>query len=127
MKKLNKATKVKLAEITIIVVALTLLVSIIIAVAPAIIDRINAPELYSSTMKADLLRGLEANNQEMLEYYKEAYIEKDIYLFNGPLTFNLMCEKYELDVELYTALYDDAEYSSIQDFYNDIVKDIVNK
>lgn len=124
-----KKTKTQLyLERAIIVAIVVAIITVMAAIfVPPAIDRLNAPEIYSSTMRADLLRGLESNDPEMLEYYKIAYIDKNIYLFDGPLTFKLMCEKYDLDVKLYTTLYDEAEYTSIQDFYNDIVKDIVNK
>ena len=87
-------------------------------------DVIQHPERYNTHTRNDLREDLDAGDVEAIEYYKSEYIADDVYLYSGPITFKLMCEKYGLDFDTIYELYKDTDMSA-QQFYNRIVKDII--
>lgn len=96
---------------------MAVIVASLITMIYLFIETLMMPELCFTTFKNDLRIQCNAGNVECIMRYKDVYISKDKYIFNGPLTIRLMAEKYGLD-------YDDLyyEYStsglSAQKFFN---------
>lgn len=104
-------------------VSIVLMVAItIIVMGLAVAKTMKYPETISAHSIHDFMIELESGNEERLEDYRDRYIENDYYLFNGDITFRLMCEKYDLDIEMMKYMYEKSEYESIQSFFNNVIK-----
>jgi len=56
----------------------------------------NNIERFSSTEENALRLALNKRDPLAIERY-QYYIDKDVYLFDGPITFEMMADKYNLD------------------------------
>lgn len=99
-------------------------IMLIICFAIGCIHIITDIEKFSSISQYHLLLDLNDGDQEAIDRY-QYYIDKDDYLFDGPLTIHMMAEKYGLDGDVLYETYLNSEYESAQKFYNEYVKNIV--
>jgi len=79
-------------------------------------------EVYSSTRNYQFMMDLNNGDREAIERYESHYIARDKYLFNGPLTIELMAEKYNIDFEELYEIYEESGYESAQKFFKDYVQ-----
>ena len=105
-------------RIFILLITLALIISSIYFV----VDFCKYPETYSSTMANSLRIDLENGDEEAINAYKEKYIARNEYLFDGPMTIEFMAEKYGLDSKVLYEIYTSSEYESAQEFYEDYVQ-----
>lgn len=60
----------------------------------SIIKGVMYPEQVSSTQRYHLMNELNRGDEQAIEYYRDRYIARDVYLFDGDLSFSLFVEKY---------------------------------
>ena len=80
------------------------------------------PEKYLTTAKYQFMLEIDNGDKESIERYRDTYIAKDMYLYNGPFTIKECCNKYELD---YSEVYDDfknSDYTTFQQYFNREIK-----
>jgi len=85
---------------------------------------VSYPEECFTTEKYHFMISINNGDEEAINRYKEEYISRDKYLFNGPVTVELCCEKYDLDVTETKIAFAESDYDSFQKFFN---KEIKNK
>lgn len=81
-------------------------------------------EVYSNTARYQLMNGVERGDAEDIARFND-YIEKDVYLFNGPITIKAMADKYNLDAEQLSNEFEESGYDELQTFFNKVIKDRV--
>lgn len=81
-------------------------------------------ELFSANHRVALMHEVMAGNEESIEIF-EKYIDRDIYLFNGPTTLKAMADKYNLDARELSSQYYESGYETVQEFFNKVVKPAV--
>jgi hypothetical protein len=87
---------------------LTLL--IVLLLAYVVVDFIRFPLSYDSVGAYQLKQDVEKGNQYSVNYYRTLYVNQGKYLFNGPITFRLICDKHDVETEKCLALY--SQYKS---------------
>lgn len=86
----------------------------------------NTPdEVYDSMSRNVLKLKLNDRDPEAIEYYKDNFIARNDYIFNGPLTITLMAQQYGLNVEAMLHQYEYGDYESAQIFFETYVRDLV--
>ena len=79
----------------------------------------NTPvELFDTVARNQLREQLNNRDEEAITYYTEYFIDRNNYLFNGPLTIELMAEKYGYDFSDLHLRYVCSSYDTVQEFYN---------
>ena len=66
---------------------------IILTLIAGVCEVWNKPEKYSSMYRYQLMNDLERGSESATEYYYKNYILSHDYLFNGEITFRLVCER----------------------------------
>lgn len=72
--------------------------------------------------RRNLMVELNNGNPEAIVYYEENYINDDEYIFSGPVTIQMCCDKYGLDTEMVTEMFDNSKYDDFQVFFNKVLK-----
>ena len=116
----TKSVKDDLVQIAKVLIGIIL---IIVSFA-VIIDGIRYPECYMAHARSDFMNDIESGDADAIERYRDKFIEPDRYIYDGPITIKMMCEKYELDYESVWTLYKKSNMTA-QDFYNKVISDIV--
>lgn len=82
------------------------------------VDLVRHYEKYDSIARYNLMLDLEKGDTEAFIYYYNNYISKDIYLFDGDISFNMFCIKYNIQnkKEVY------QQYKQSNKSLNDFVK-----
>lgn len=99
--------------ITIIVILISMM-----SVGTIIYDIGRFPEKYSTSDKYQLMMSLNKGDTDALYYYEDRYIANDIYLYDGPLTVKLCCEKYGYDFDTVYEDFDKSDYDSFQKYFD---------
>lgn len=79
-------------------------------------------EMFDSISLNNLRGELNNGDKEAIEYYKENFIARNNYVFDGPLTIRLMAEQYGLDYAEVMQQYKNGDYESAQEFYELVIK-----
>lgn len=98
-----------------------LLVLIVFIMVLFISDIYKHYEKYDTVARYHLMLDLEKGDKEALEYYKDNYINEDIYLYDGNISFKLFAEKYNLSEEEKETIY--KEYKASDLSLNKFVKE----
>lgn len=107
------------------VIAFIVVSVIVLASCVLMYNVANYPEKYITTDRNVLLMQLNNGDEDAIEYYYSTYIKRDVYLFDGPLTIELMAKKNGLD---YSNLYDrykQSGYDNAQKFFDRYVNELV--
>lgn len=86
-------------------------------------DVVRYPEEYSEHRRYDLLVEIESGNAKALEYYENFYTSRDVYLFDGPVTLELMAEKYGYTPEWLEYQMTAGGYESAQELFDGYVRE----
>lgn len=105
----------------------TIILSIIIILTCVGIIRhtylvVKYPEQMSSVERYHFMCDLNDNEEEAIERYEEAYISRDVYLFDGPCTIKMCCKKYNLDYDVISQDYKESNYQSFQEYFDNEIK-----
>jgi hypothetical protein len=74
---------------------LTLL--LVILLGYVVVDFLRFPLAYDSVGAYQLKQDVEKGNPFSTNYYRTLYVNQGKYLFNGPITFNLICQKNDVE------------------------------
>ena len=102
-----------------VIIAIIALIIVNLVVA---INIIRYPEDAFSIESAYFKRDLTNGDPEAIERYLDLYISRDRYLYNGPLTISLCCEKYNLDYDTVYTEYTNSDYDTFQEFFDAEIK-----
>ena len=80
------------------------------------------PEVYMPTSRHQLEIGINNGDEEAIERYNSKYIMKDKYLFDDSVTIELCCKKYGLNIQHITEEFEQSEYTSFQEFFDNEIK-----
>ena len=86
---------------------------------------VNNLERISIKERVHFLRDVEAGDEDALDLFYD-YIERDIYLGDGPITIEAMANKYDLDKDELYKSFMESEYSDLQEFFDNVIKDKVH-
>lgn len=112
-----------LRRIILIVVVVTL-----VSFAGSFINNlVNYPEKVMTTKKYHLMIALNDGDKDAEIYYMTKYILNDDYLYDGPVTLKLVAQKYNLNEEELTELWEDGDYKSMDKFVKKVVKPMVKQ
>ena len=79
-------------------------------------------EMYDQTAKYQLMLSLENGDPDAMEYYQHTYTDKDIYLFDGPISRQIVADKYGYTIDQINHMYYMSDYSSLTDFVKNVLK-----
>ena len=88
---------------------------------------VNYPEKVMTTKKYHLMIALNDGDKDAEIYYMTKYILNDDYLYDGPVTLKLVAQKYNLNEEELTKLWEDGDYKSMDKFVKKVVKPMVKQ
>lgn len=119
MKKKNNV-KMGFTEIIVLVLIFGLFLGFCVNIA-------KYPEEYSSVMKYQLMLDLNDHNADAVEYYHDRYISRGKVLYNGDVSFDMICYEMCMDKEKTREQWEvmkelDSKYNSLQKFVNDFMK-----
>ena len=69
-----------------------LVITIIIVIF--VVDMFRHYEKYDSVARYQLMLDLERGDEKAKEYYQDNYINDDLYLFDGDISFDMFADKY---------------------------------
>lgn len=69
-----------------------LVITIIIVIF--VVDMFQHYEKYDSVARYQLMLDLERGDEKAREYYQDNYINDDLYLFDGDISFDMFADKY---------------------------------
>ena len=105
---------------TVIAILFVVLVGIVIGVFTAFQHGDLAVNV-STQAKYAFMKDLNARESDAIELYRTEYIAYDDYIFDGPLTIELMAEKYNLNSKELWSVYQASGIDSAQEFYSKYV------
>lgn len=97
-----------------------------IAIITLVTVGFNNSERFIKPASRQLMLAVEAEEDWAIEKFNK-YIEKDVYLWNGPITMNAMADKYRLDYEDLKSGFEASGYDSLQKFFDDVVEPMVKQ
>ena len=80
-------------------------------------------ECYDSVARKQLMLDINKGDKEAIAFYRDNYINRDIYLFDGNFTLEMMANRHGLDVETLKESYEESGYTHIQDFFDNEIED----
>ena len=61
-----------------------------------VVDMFRHYEKYDSVARYQLMLDLERGDEKAKEYYQDNYINDDLYLFDGDISFDMFADKYNI-------------------------------
>lgn len=80
-------------------------------------------ERFDSVARKQLMLDINKGDKEAIAFYRDNYINRDIYLFDGNFTLEMMANRHGLDVEALKESYEESGYTHIQDFFDNEIED----
>jgi len=80
-------------------------------------------ECYDSVARKQLQNDINNGDKEAITFYRDNYINRDIYLFDGYHTIAMLAARHGLDVEATQEAFDNSGYTHIQDWFDNELKD----
>jgi len=78
-----------------------------------VVDMVRFPLAYDSVARYHLLTDLNKREPQAMALYQSRYVNHGRYLFNGELTFNMICSHERVDTRACSILYADFVDSNI--------------
>lgn len=108
-------------------IALALFAVVTLSLVLFAVDVARFPESYITTTKYHLMEDLNNGDADAVEYYHDRYISHGRVLFDGSVSFNMVCYEYGLNKEETANLWcekrdENSKYESLQEFVDDFVK-----
>ena len=82
-------------------------------------------ECYNSVARKQLQMDVNKGDEDAIKFYRDNYIHRDIYLFDGPMTIELMANRHSMDADYLQTAFDESGYEHIQDWYDEVLKDVL--
>ena len=109
-------------RVAIIIATMLLCTAIVVGGVIFAANFVKYPEEYSTISRTSLLNRINDGNQEAIEYYITHYIDRDVYLYNGPLTLRLCAERHSFDFDTIYNDFNDSDIESFQLYFNTVLK-----